>query len=95
MNPSSISREQIPWFPTVDPAVCTEDQACVAFCTHGVFQWDATAKRPMVMQPYECVVGCDGCTAICPAGAITFPSLEWLGEFLETFRAREASPTSD
>ena len=94
MNPSSIPREQIPWFPTVDPAACLGDRRCVEFCTHGVYQWDATANRPVVAQPYRCPVGCDGCTSICTAGAISFPSIEWLGEFLEAYPENGTPPDS-
>ena len=92
MMPSRIPREQIPWYPSVDPKRCTGDQACVAFCKHEVFTWDPATERPVVANPYNCVVGCDNCTRICPPGAISFPTLEWLGEFLEKLREREARP---
>jgi len=86
MNISAIPRNQIPWFPTVNPTLCNGDQVCVAFCPHRVFRWDATANRPVVEQPYQCVVGCNNCTSICTPGAISFPTLDWLGEFLEKLR---------
>ena len=86
MMPSRIPREHIPWFPTIDPTKCTGDQACVTFCKHGVFRWDPAAERPVVADPYNCVVGCSGCTSICTPGAISFPTLEWLGDFLEKLR---------
>jgi NAD-dependent dihydropyrimidine dehydrogenase PreA subunit len=86
MMPSRIPREQIPWYPTVDLTRCTGDQACVTFCKREVFTWDPTTERPVVAKPYNCVVGCSGCTSICTPGAIGFPTLEWLGEFLEKLR---------
>jgi len=90
MTPSRIPREQIPWHPTVDPARCTGDQACVAFCKHGVYIWDPAAERPVVANPYNCVVACSKCASLCPSGAIGFPTLEWLEEFLGRLR-EEAS----
>ncbi len=86
MIPSRIPREQIPWYPTIDATKCTDDQACVNFCKHEVFTRDAATERPVVANPYNCVVACNNCTTICPSGAISFPTLEWLGEFLEELR---------
>jgi ferredoxin len=37
-----------------------------------------------VIKPFNCVVGCDACSQICPAGAISFPSRE---ELRRTMRA--------
>jgi NAD-dependent dihydropyrimidine dehydrogenase PreA subunit len=92
MNISEIPCEQIPWFPTINSALCTGDQTCVTFCQRAVFAWDPSANHPVVAQPYNCVVGCDGCTSICAANAITFPTLEWLGEFVERHRPAEPAP---
>ena len=86
MMPSRIPREQIPWYPTIDPTKCTGDQACVTFCKHEVFTWDPATDRPVVANPYNCVVACNNCTTICPSGAISFPTLEWLEDFLEKLR---------
>ncbi len=89
MIPSRIPREQIPWYPTVDAAKCTGDHACVDFCKHKVYTWDPVTEQPVVANPYECVVACNNCTTICPSGAISFPTLEWLGDFLEGLRQGE------
>ena len=86
MMPSRIPREQIPWYPRVALTKCTGDQACVKFCPHSVYHWDPDTKQPMVADPYSCVMGCSKCTSICEPGAISFPTLEWLGEFLEKLR---------
>lgn len=86
MMPSRIPREQIPWYPTIDPTKCTGDQACVAFCKHEVYTWDAVTEQPVVANPYNCVVACSNCTTICPSGAIGFPTLDELGDTLERLR---------
>ena len=51
-----------------------------------VFTWDQGTGRPVVANPYNCVVACSNCKTICPSGSIGFPTIEWLGEFLETLR---------
>jgi len=87
MANSSIPREKIPWFPTIDYDLCSGDQECLKFCRNGVFVWDEKAARTLVANPYGCVVGCDACTKICSAGAITFPDKEELRGTLRRLRA--------
>jgi NAD-dependent dihydropyrimidine dehydrogenase PreA subunit len=41
----------------------------------------------IVVNPYSCIVGCTGCMAQCPAGAISFPTLVELREMLRELRA--------
>ncbi len=86
MTPSRIPREQIPWYPTVDLTKCTGEQACVQFCPHAVYRWDPATDTPVVAAPYNCVVGCSKCADICPPGAISFPTIDQLGECLEKLR---------
>lgn len=78
MPASAIPREKIPWFPKVDLEICTGDQECFKFCKNDVFAWDEENRHPIVKSPYNCVVGCQACINICPAGAIEFPSQEEL-----------------
>lgn len=65
-------RPQIPWFPMVDETLCDGCDKCLDFCSSGVY-----AKRDSgvvyVVQPLNCVVGCDACARLCPHHAITFP----------------------
>lgn len=88
MQPSPIAREMIPWFPTVDYEICIGDQECLNFCKNDVFVWDEEDKRPIVIKPYNCVVGCQACINVCPAEAISFPSKEELRETLKRLRAK-------
>ena len=71
---SSVPRDKIPWFPKIDFDACIGDQECVNFCKNDVFVWDELKNRPEVIRPLNCVVGCDACSQICPAEAISFPS---------------------
>jgi NAD-dependent dihydropyrimidine dehydrogenase PreA subunit len=91
MDLAGIPREQIPWYPSVDPTRCLGDRKCVTFCAKGVYRWEADLGRPVVDQPFNCPVGCDGCIDICKAGAIAFPSLEELKAVIRGLRAPGAS----
>jgi CDP-4-dehydro-6-deoxyglucose reductase len=96
MNLAGIPREQIPWYPSIDSTRCLGDRKCISFCAKGVYRWDADLGRPVVDQPFNCPVGCDGCTDICMAGAIAFPSLETLEAVIRELRAAgESEGTSE
>ena len=68
-----ISREEIPWYPTIDRDKCTGCRTCVDFCRNDVLDIDEADGKTRVMHPYNCVVECSACAKLCPEGAITFP----------------------
>ena len=80
---NGIPREDIPWFPTIDPDKCQSCGVCVVFCSHGTYEMDAVSGKPVVRNPFHCVVGCSGCQPECLVGAISFPPLSILKEFLD------------
>lgn len=86
MQPSTIPRERIPWFPKVDYEICTGDQECFNFCKNDVFTWDEGNNRPIVKNPYNCVVGCQACINVCPVEALEFPSKDELRATLRQLR---------
>ncbi len=86
MPAPNVPREKIPWFPTVDPELCTGCRVCFEFCHQGVYDWDAERPAAVVARPYQCVVGCSGCQDKCAAGAITFPDLEEIAALLRRMR---------
>lgn len=75
-------RENIPWHPAVDSGKCAGCKACFEFCGHGVYSWDALREKPLVAEPFRCVVGCSSCRDQCGAEAISFPPLSVLEPFL-------------
>jgi NAD-dependent dihydropyrimidine dehydrogenase PreA subunit len=87
MRSLSVPRESIPWYPTVNVDACTGDRACIDFCKNAVFRWDEEGNYPVVEHPYNCVLGCSTCSEICPAEAITFPTLQALRETMRKLRA--------
>lgn len=76
-----ISREQVPWYPSVYEDMCDGCGKCLSFCPNDVFDW-GEGNRVLIVEPFNCLVGCDACVKVCPRGAISFPSrtvLENLG----------------
>lgn len=71
-----IPRALIPWFPTIDYEKCVGCGKCVEYCTLGVYFYEENGgeKRPVVVNPNNCVVLCKGCQDICPSNAIAHPS---------------------
>ncbi|OGS27980.1 MAG: hypothetical protein A2297_06155 [Elusimicrobia bacterium RIFOXYB2_FULL_48_7] len=77
-------RNKINWFPSIDQDKCTGCRECFKFCSHKVFDWDEKKGRPVVANPYDCVVGCMTCsTSVCKQGALSHPTLKQLKEMME------------
>ncbi len=70
-----VPRERVPWYPTLDAEKCIGCRKCYEFCSHKVYAWDEAKDRPVVGQPFQCVVGCSNCSHQCEQGAISFPPL--------------------
>ncbi len=68
-----VPRKEIPWYPKIDPAVCIGCGLCAVICGRGVYSYDLVDKKPVVVKPYNCLVGCQTCANLCPVGAIEFP----------------------
>lgn len=54
-----IPREKIPWYPVINPDLCTNCGACINFCANEVFS--PGDSSPEVINPMNCVVGCSAC----------------------------------
>lgn len=80
-----VPREEIPWFPSVDPRLCSGCSSCVEFCVQGVFTFDGKSH---VSKPFSCVVGNSSCRSFCPEKAISFPSSAELRERLKALREK-------
>ncbi len=80
-----IPREEIPWFPVVDPELCSGCSSCVEFCIQGVFTFDGKSH---VAKPYNCIVGNTSCRSFCPEKAIAFPPLAQLKSRLKSLRKK-------
>jgi len=74
-----IPREEIDWFPIIDYKKCVQCGSCIRKCKRGVYEENADGS-PKVVKPKNCVVGCTGCQAVCPAGAISHPPGKYLEE---------------
>ena len=68
-----IPRSQIPWFPTVHSEKCDGCKECFELCPTKVYQWDGGTEKPLVVNPFNCIVECINCAIICKRDAIVFP----------------------
>ncbi|HVB79634.1 MAG TPA: FAD-binding oxidoreductase [Candidatus Binataceae bacterium] len=71
-----VPREKIKWNPTVIEDACIGCGTCVTGCSRLVYRFDFERKKPVVVDPLNCMVGCTTCANTCPAHAITFPPIE-------------------
>lgn len=71
-----VPREQIEWNPTVIEDACIGCGTCVTGCSRLVYRFDFDRKKPVVVDPLNCMVGCTTCANTCPAHAIAFPPIE-------------------
>ena len=77
-----VPRDQIPWHPTIDVEKCAGCRTCFDFCRNGVYEWDDENGKPVVKRPHNCIVGCSACSTKCPVGAIMFPPLSILKQYI-------------
>lgn len=73
-----IPREQIQWYPIIDPGRCDGCGKCVEFCRNDVLRLSGEPPRAGVDNPFSCLVGCHSCASKCPTEAIQFPPRETL-----------------
>jgi NAD-dependent dihydropyrimidine dehydrogenase PreA subunit len=74
-------REQVPWYPSIYPERCDGCGDCLVFCEYEVYSWDEASHKAIVVDPFNCLVGCDACAKVCKRGAIRFPPREMLRTF--------------
>lgn len=88
-----ITREKIPWYPTVDFSKCIGCRKCVDYCKLGAYTFNDIKKQPIVSSPYNCVVLCEGCQDICPSGAISHPSRKNTIDLIRKLRRSQKKST--
>ena len=71
-------REQVPWYPSIHPDRCDGCGDCLSFCAYGVYDLDEASHKAIVVDPFNCLVGCDACARVCKRRAIRFPPRETL-----------------
>jgi NAD-dependent dihydropyrimidine dehydrogenase PreA subunit len=67
-----IKRDNIDWYPAIDESNCIGCGMCVTTCGRGVYKFDYENKKSKVVNPNNCLVGCQTCANLCPAKAIGF-----------------------
>lgn len=83
-----IPRDQIAWYPTIDYGKCASCGKCVEYCTLSTYGFEEKQgkKRPVVKNPNNCVVLCNGCDAVCPQKAIKHQSKTETRETIKKLR---------
>jgi len=71
-----VARDAIHWNPTIIEDACIGCGTCVTGCSRLVYRFDFDRKKPVVIDPLNCMVGCTTCANTCPTHAITFPSID-------------------
>lgn len=71
-----VPRESIHWNPTIIEEACIGCGTCVTGCSRLVYRFDFERKKPTVVDPLNCMVGCTTCANTCPTHAIAFPEIE-------------------
>ena len=71
-----VPREQIKWNPAIIEDACIGCGTCVTGCSRLVYRFDFERKKPVVVDPLNCMVGRTTCANTCPAHAIAFPAIE-------------------
>jgi len=67
-----IDRDKINWNPEIDKDKCIGCGLCVTTCGRGVYKFNFKENKPKVINPNNCLVGCQTCSNLCPAKAISF-----------------------
>ena len=83
-----IPREEVPWFPIINPERCDDCLKCLEFCGHDVYE--AVEEKLDVARPFNCVVGCSSCQSVCPHNAIHFMERRDLKMLLRQLRRQRA-----
>ena len=67
-----IPRNEINWHPVIDEEKCIGWGMCVTTCGRSVYKFDFENKKSKVANLNNCMVACQTCANLCPAGAISF-----------------------
>ncbi len=91
-NTWGLPRELIPWGPAIDPGRCHGSGECVRFCPNNVYEFDEPKSQALVARFHQCTVMCNNCVAICPNGAISFPSQDEFLDRVQRMRQQQGIP---
>jgi NAD-dependent dihydropyrimidine dehydrogenase PreA subunit len=85
-----VSRDKIPWFPTIDYDKCNYCMECDTFCPHHVFERREGGRKLVVASPNHCVVFCRACSKTCGPDALSFPNKPEIIAFIKQIREEES-----
>ena len=82
-----VTRNKIPWWPTIDYEKCNFCMECDKFCPHDVYgKIDDENRKLIVKNRYNCVVFCRACAKACAPDALTFPDKREITKLIKELR---------
>jgi NAD-dependent dihydropyrimidine dehydrogenase PreA subunit len=85
-----VSRDKVPWFPTIDYNKCNFCMECATFCPHRVFERREGDRKLVVANPNHCVVFCRACSKTCGPDALSFPNKTEILALIKQIRVEES-----
>jgi len=67
-----VDRAAIDWQPKIDESKCIGCGLCATTCGRKVYKFNYENKKSKAINPNNCMVACQTCANLCPAGAISF-----------------------
>ncbi|HEV51709.1 MAG TPA: 4Fe-4S dicluster domain-containing protein [Thermoprotei archaeon] len=90
-----MDRNAIKWGPVIDETKCVGCGFCVVQCSErrNVFGYDEQKRKAVVLDPENCMVGCNNCQVACLWDAISFPDASGIRDLakqlVESGKAKE------
>ncbi len=78
-----IPRELIQWNPRIEEEIRIGCGMCVTGCGRMVYKFNFEKKKPVVVNPLNCMVACVTCANACPSRAISFPPLSYVHRLIK------------
>ncbi len=86
-----LEREKIDWHPQIDENKCDGCGLCVEGCDREVMDLEPLQDKAVVVNPYNCKVGCTTCGVYCLQDAISFPPKEYVRHLIREYGLAQKS----
>lgn len=86
-----LERGKIDWYPQIDESKCDGCGLCLEGCEREVLDFGPQQNKAVVVNPYNCKVGCTTCAVYCLQDAISFPDKEYVRELIREYNLAEKS----
>ncbi len=84
-----LERRKIEWYPQIDEDKCNGCGLCIEGCEREVMDLEPGQDNAVVVNPYNCKVGCTTCSVYCLRDAISFPDKEYVRQLIQEYELAE------